>query len=324
MRKPLISVIIPVYNVEKYIAKCIESVINQTYRNLEIIIVNDGSTDKSGTICDIYRNQDSRIKVIHKMNGGLSAARNAGIEIMSGEYVTFIDSDDYVNRRFIQILYESLVKEDADISICNYRHVYESCEHSQEIGSSFNEIVFNHDQSLDCLYSKIYKYQFTTAWGKLYNSNLFNEVRYPVGRNYEDMATTHKVLDLSSKVVYIDVELYYYLVRNTSITKSEKHIKNDAFLATKDRIEYFEKSGYHSLQKRAIIQHINTIMGIIIRVDNDNKERIDELNTYLIHELAMYKNYLLKSPLFSIRLCLFFLSKKIYRLIILGKNHVKA
>ena len=177
MENDLISIIIPVYNVEKYINKCLESVINQTYRNLEIILVDDGSEDKSGKICEEISIKDNRIRVIHKENGGLSDARNIGLDNSNGEYIAFIDSDDFIERDMIEFLYYNINKYDADISICsNYIFDEEEC-----IDNSTKEIkVYNRLEILKevLLDEKIRSY----AWNKMYKRDLFYNIIFPKGR----------------------------------------------------------------------------------------------------------------------------------------------
>lgn len=180
--KELISVIIPVYNVEKYLNKSIESVIKQTYKELEIILVDDGSTDSSGKICDEFAQKDDRIKVIHKKNGGLSDARNAGISEAKGKYLGFIDSDDYIDKNFYEILYNVLKKYNSDISICKHRETYTDYEENTS-KLEIKEQVFNTEQALKelLLFGEVNNY----AWNKLYKKELFNEINYPVGKKWK-------------------------------------------------------------------------------------------------------------------------------------------
>ena len=181
----MVSVIIPIYNVEKYLKKCIESVINQTFSDLEIILVNDGSTDNCKEICEDYKSKDNRIKFIHKSNGGLSSARNAGIQVATGDYYTFIDSDDYIMSDMIEQLVYMAQLTDADISLC--------CKTNQENGfeEGINKKIeiFTKEEALKCILTE--KKILTSAWGKLYKRKLFNEVRYPDGKIYEDLGTTY-------------------------------------------------------------------------------------------------------------------------------------
>ena len=220
MKEPKISIIIPVYNVEKYLKRCIKSVLNQDYKNLEIYLVDDGSTDNSGNLCDYYAEIDNRIKVIHKTNGGLSSARNAALEKVSGKYLTFIDSDDYVAKNYISILYKTLYENEAQISVC--------CELRFKLDNSNKEIFYEAPYKkyegvkaltiIEGLRTMMTQELFdASAWGKLYLSSLFENVRYPEGINHEDIGTTFKVFCISNKIAFNSKCLYYYFQREGSI-----------------------------------------------------------------------------------------------------------
>lgn len=224
----LITIIVPVYKVEKYLPKCIDSLMQQSYKNIEIILVDDGSPDNCGVICDKYALIDKRIIVIHKSNGGLSSARNAALDIMRGEYVTFVDSDDYVSTEYIMTLYKNITKYSADISICLERYFIEykdKCE--KTIDRPFRKyngvLVMNKEEALACsLYQDLYD---AAACAKLYYSKLFRNVRFPIGYAYEDQGTIHKLFLQSKLVVYIGEYLYSYLQRNGSILHNNKNSK---------------------------------------------------------------------------------------------------
>lgn len=215
----LISVIVPIYNVEKYIRKCIDGIISQSYTNLEIILVDDGTPDNCGTICDEYASKDKRIKVIHKSNGGLSDARNVAIDVMRGKYVTFIDSDDYIGTDYIMCMYKALIETDSDLAICEYAYIYEDGKMINHPYNDKKRLVFNQEQALyELLNSKKYS---NSAWGKLYTSDHFRNVRYPKGRLYEDVPTTYKLFMQSSKIVFCADVQYYYLYRENAISKQK-------------------------------------------------------------------------------------------------------
>ena len=211
----LISVIVPVYNVEKYLRRCIDSIINQTYTNLEIILVDDGSPDNCGKICDEYADKDSRIKVIHQQNGGLSAARNAGLDIATGDYIGFVDSDDYIAPEMYEKLYEALVQSDADVSICNFQRVDEEGNRLKTREKINNDIFTNYQALTELQGNK--GLCFIIVCNKLFNKALFNEVRFPLGKKCEDNYIAHKLIYNSKRAVCIDDILYYYLQRETSI-----------------------------------------------------------------------------------------------------------
>ena len=243
-KEKLISVIIPVYNVQEYLIKCIESVINQTYENLEIILVDDGSTDKSTEICDKVKKNDSRIRVIHKENGGLSDARNVGIDNANGEYISFIDSDDYVDDNYIELLYNAIKQYDADMSIASHRVIYEKNIIDRSTGKEFCA------EPIEILKMLLYDNGIdTSAWGKLYKKSLFNEIRFPKGRFFEDSATTYMLIDKSKKIGVCSKPIYNYVIRNNSIsneTFSEKKI--DLIVSTEEMTNYI-KNKYPELEK---------------------------------------------------------------------------
>ena len=216
--KPLISIIVPVYNVETYLAKCVDSILAQTYTNLEIFLVNDGSSDCCGKLCDEYAKEDKRIKVIHKKNGGLSDARNVAIDVTTGEFITFIDSDDYVTDDYIMTLYSLIEKYECKVSIALYNTFVEGSKPK----------VVNRDYREDCqtnikaIEEMFYQEKYDTAsWAKLYHSSLFaTGIRYPKGIVYEDLSTTYLLIFQSDKVAFCNRRIYNYLLRRDSIEGS--------------------------------------------------------------------------------------------------------
>lgn len=224
----LVSVIVPIYGVELYLDNCIKSIIRQTYKNLEIILVDDGSPDRCGSICDSYAEKDIRIKVIHKENGGLSDARNTGIKIAKGDYITCIDSDDYVSNDYIEYLLYKIQENNADMSICGLIKTAKTNESKQEDHNITKEYT-----SEEALAVMLYACEFTTsACGKLYRKELFDGVEYPIDKYSEDMFTTYKLIVKSSKIVYGDRVCYYYLYRPGSILTGSFSLKHlDVFEA---------------------------------------------------------------------------------------------
>lgn len=223
-----ISVIIPVYNVERYLRECVDSIINQTYKNLEIILVNDGSTDESGRICNEYAKQDNRIKVYHKENGGASCSRNYGLAKATGELITFVDSDDWVVEDYVEILYKEQQKADADIVIGNYLKYNESdgkfyyyvldesflIEEVNPIDSVIRQSAWKHNTSA-----------FIVLVGKLFKKEIFNNIHYPVGKIFEDDFVTHKLLFKSKKTILVNGNYYFYRVRENSVMTSNFTLK---------------------------------------------------------------------------------------------------
>lgn len=229
----LISVIVPVYNVDKYLKRCLDSIISQTYKNLEIILVDDGSTDTSGEICDEYAKLDGRIKAIHKENGGLSSARNAGLDIMTGEYVTFVDSDDYVSNDYVNLMYSQICKHNADIAVVSFKMFFDGdCECIYDDVPTIT--VYNQKNAIRELLhiAKIKQ----SAWGKLYCSELYKTIRFPYGKLYEDLAVIYKIMLKANKTVYIDAPLYQYYIRENSIMQSDFSTKQYV------EVEFIEES----------------------------------------------------------------------------------
>ena len=218
----LISIVVPVYNVEKYLSTCVESILKQTYSNIEVILVDDGSTDCSGKMCDHYMGQDERIKVIHKKNGGLSDARNKGIIQAEGKYITFIDSDDVVSSDYVEYLYNILEENDGDIAICDPVHCYpnEKIVFEQE---TFMRVYKAEDAIVEMLYQKSF---LVAAWGKLYKKDYFEEIEFPKGMLFEDSAVMYKIFDKAKIIVYGNAKLYGYMHREGSIT-TKKFSKRD-------------------------------------------------------------------------------------------------
>ena len=239
MQNPLISIIVPIYKVEEYIKNCIDSIISQTYKNLEIILVDDGSPDNCGNICEEYSLKDKRIKVIHKKNGGLSSARNAGLDIASGEYIGFIDSDDWIEGDMYESLYNALVEYNADISVCG-RYIVQG-NRITTISDSEKAEVFTRREALSELVLDEYSGMKNFAWDKLYKKELFENIRYPEGKYYEDIFTTYKLFSLSNKIVDIKSPKYYYLLREDSICGTNDASKRyDYYQANIECLEYIK------------------------------------------------------------------------------------
>ena len=229
MKQPLISVIVPCYKVEEYLPKCIESILSQTYRHLEILLVDDGSPDRSGEICDEYAARDSRIKVIHKENGGLSDARNVALDVMKGEYVTFIDSDDYVAEDYVEYLWNMINQSNADISAILDLHFMDDIQPVVDNSSACIKVL-NRDEYLCKIFYQLPEVT-TGAQCKLYRKNLFDRIRFPKGYLYEDLLTVHKIIMLSRKNVISNHVSYFYRERENSIISSPySRLKYDSTL----------------------------------------------------------------------------------------------
>lgn len=268
----LISVIIPIYNVEAYLHRCVDSILRQTYQNLEIILVNDGSPDRCGEICDAYALKDNRVNVVHKVNGGLSDARNEGINIARGKFISFIDSDDWVNDDYIEKLYNLLIMTQSEISVCNfYATSNENVEYDQ---SKIAEILqFTNIEALSQFNNK-YSEQLVVAWGKLYKKTLFDNLRYPVGRIHEDEFITYKLIHKSQGVVLTTEPLLYYWQRENSITGNSFNLNNrlDAIDAIQEKAEFFENIMEMELRDKTY----RTLFGLY----KNTLDQIDVLNNF--------------------------------------------
>ncbi len=218
---PLISIIIPVHNVENLIPVCLTSIINQTYLNLEIIVIDDGSTDSSYEICQQFAMKDSRIHLIHQENQGVSCARNAGLDIANGEYISFVDSDDYIHPQMIEILYQTLIENNADISMCNYTDVFEgNVPTVLELPKSKEIENMSGYEGIGKLLHRYYV-PYVVPWNKLYKRTLFSNIRFPVGLTHEDEYVMQEIFLHAKKISYLKNPLYFYLQRNSSITHTE-------------------------------------------------------------------------------------------------------
>ena len=235
MDKDLISVIIPVYNVEKYLIRCVDSVVNQTYKNLEIILVNDGSTDSSGILCDKLAKNDARIKVIHKENGGLSDARNIGQQESKGVYIIFVDSDDYVHVDMINSLYEQITNENADVSICGVMNVYLNSQNPQ---CADTELYFTCEKKEFLKEYLIGERIPGSICNKLLKRSVANKLKFPVGKIYEDAFYHYDLISVAEKFVVNTKPYYYYYHRGGSITT--KPFKNKDLVYIDIYKKYYE------------------------------------------------------------------------------------
>ena len=307
----LISVIVPVYNVRAYLESCINSIINQTYKNLDIILVDDGSTDGSGEVCDKFLEIDKRIRVFHKNNGGLSDARNYGLKEAQGELIGFVDSDDMLDKRMYEVLYYNMKKFDADISICSYKLVW-SQELEPNIANEDTEgEVFSSEEALNALLS-IKKFQ-SHACDKLYKKNLFNDIKYPKGLIYEDIATTYKLIDRSNKIVYCKYKGYFYLQRKESIFHSKFSIKHmDMIKAYNDMIKYF-RIYYPNIVNRAISMYVNANI-ILLKEMYISKYKDKNIEKELIRNIKKNLHLYIKSNNIKLKYKIFGINSVYFRI----------
>ena len=266
---PLISIVVPVYNVEKYITRCLDSILNQTYTNFELILINDGSTDSSGKICEDYQSRESRITVLNQENQGLSAARNEGIEIAQGKYITFIDSDDYVYPKYLEKLLNAIIEHKADISLCGSERFTETIGnniHKNIIGEkcisgkdACKEIYMPNNRSVD----------YVVAWGKLYKREMFCNYRYPIGRLHEDQFVTYKLFYDSDRVVEVGECLYGYFQNPNGIMRSNFSIRRyDEIVARNEAKKFFEEKREYEIVRMIDARVENLIAEYSIRARN--------------------------------------------------------
>lgn len=214
----MITVIIPVYNVQDYLARCVDSVLAQTHQDLEIILVDDGSTDASGDICDQYAERDSRISVIHKSNGGLSDARNAALDVMRGDYVTFVDADDYVHPQFVELLLHTIEGTGAPIAVCRWQELNDGERPKSADTGNITTKLFSQAEAINSVF---YQQELNhSACSRLFKASIFDGLRFPEGKLYEDLAVIYPILKKVDRVALISPAMYYYMHRTGSIIES--------------------------------------------------------------------------------------------------------
>ena len=246
--KPLISIIVPIYNLVKYLPKCVESILNQTFKVFELILVNDGSTDNSGEICDKYSYIDDRVKVVHKKNAGVSSARNAGLYLAQGEYIGFVDPDDYIEKDMFEILYNLCEKNNADISICK------NCREINGLLDKKNETIYvkelkNEDAVREVFKANLYRF---ALWNKLCKKKCFEDIIFPEGRIHEDLSVTYKVIANANKVMFTNYIGYIYVKREESIlTKIYNENRLQSFIGWDEIFEFMNKN-YPNLSTEVI------------------------------------------------------------------------
>lgn len=267
----LVSVIVPVFNVDKYLGKCIESIINQSYRNLEIILINDGSTDKSLYICEMYKTRDDRIKVIDKKNGGLSSARNAGLDIMNGEYVIFVDSDDFINENMVKDLLQAAISENADIVQSGFQMIYDSGEIKKRY-KYINNIINTKKSILEAYF--VQQSINVILCNKIYKANLFENIRMVEGKNNEDYMIMPELLSNCNKFMNIDGIYYNYLQREDSIMGSmftEK--KMDSIYASEYVVRLCKEKIFAYENMARVLLCMNCINCYITLMKSDTKDK---------------------------------------------------
>lgn len=315
----MISVIVPVYNVFPYLGECIETICRQTFKDLEILLIDDGSTDGSGALCDDFAKRDTRIKVIHQENQGLSCARNIGIEQASGEYIVFIDSDDRIHPEMIQIMYNAMCQYAAELVICSHKRIQE--KEPQGVYVKKIKVEAQDTEVLsgrECIkrtntYERV---DMTVAWNKLYRKSLFRYLRYPVGRMHEDEFLTYKILYSLKACVYIKIPLYEYRMRKNSImgSKNIRRLK-DKLDATEEKCHFFEQKKDKELYYETLRRYETSIAEVILALRDMSSEVV------LRQELekrfkAVYREKVIPSPIafrHKVKYMIFMKVPKLYR-----------
>lgn len=298
-----ISVVIPVYNVEKYLSECLDSVVNQTYKNLQIIIVDDGSTDSSGKICDVYAEKDNRITVVHQKNAGAGAAKNTGLELIDGDYFSIIDSDDYIELDMYEKMVNSLEKYNADIVQCLFRNVYvnDSFDRKYKIKGNYPKVL----TPKNFLKEYLYDWKYAIFANKVFKSSLLKDIRFPVGRKIDDEFFTYKLICNSKKIVNIEDVLYSYRMRKTSVMN-----ENDSDRLIYDRIDCFVerydyiRRKYPSLNKKYLAKLYDSLLYYKTQVKNTEKlekyiskiqkpkiNKIDKINEIMRYKKLLDESY---------------------------------
>ena len=295
--KQLVSIIVPVYNVEKYIERCIDSILEQSYEEIEVLLIDDGSTDNSGKICDEASQKDKRITVVHKKNGGLSDARNVGLELCKGDWILFVDSDDCINKYVVQICIESATKKDgADIIWFNYTNV----EDNQNVDFREKKVAMEMQTETGALAVKrcFMNVGSIVVWNKMYKRSLFQKLRFPKGKIHEDEFLTYKLLYNAKKVGYIDVSLYYYTIRNNSIMRTEFNKKRLVLLEVfEERIVFFKNRNEQELYEISVMQYYH-ILRTLYALSGQKKEYIKEQKV-IVDKIINYSSEFLKNKYLS-------------------------
>lgn len=302
---PKISVIVPCYNVENSVERCLNSIKNQSFKNFEALVVDDGSSDNTSKLIKNYIKRDQKFKYYYKKNGGLSSARNYGIEKAKGKFLCFIDSDDYIEKKYLESLYMSVTENNSDIAICAFNRVYPKTTNFNPVDNSFPELI-----------------KYPAAWNKLYRAELFKNtnIRFPEGMWYEDLGTLPKLLMLDSKISVVNRPLYNYIINNKSIT----HTYDDRIYQIYDIVEDLEKfASNHKLQtkyssKLEFIYIYHILAGTAYRIsfmDNFSPNVLKDIVDYVEKKYPNWsKNRYIKTLPIHFKLFLFLLHTHQYRL----------
>lgn len=306
----MISIIVPVYNIEKYIEKCIRSILNQSFKKIEVILVDDGSTDGSLAICQQYSRLDERIKVITKENGGLSSARNEGIKQSTGEYIAFIDGDDFVHPQYIEKLYNTLSSFDADMSVCGIEIVDENGKITDKLSTGaiykpycpFTREKLSPIEVERRYYTEENGFIFVVAWNKLYKRQIFENLLYDEGKIYEDEYLFSTLLRKCREISFVTDKLYFYVQRNNGITSKSK--QRDKFQYISEifyrRISIYENEQNQELITRACEKFLRQIITYYYFLNKEEKSKAKDIYYKIIKQYNMPAIYWGMYPIIGI------------------------
>lgn len=318
--KPLISVIVPVYNVEKYLRKCVDSIINQTYKNIEILLIDDGSTDGSGAICDEYSQRYDIVTAYHKQNGGLSSARNYGIERAKGEFIGLVDSDDYIHEEMYDRLYTLLVENDADLSECKLADVYNGKVRSSN--KKIEVLIVNSETAIDYAFKA--EIASVAAVDKLYRRSLFDNVRYPEGKTIEDGYVIVDILSACSKIVISTEQLYYYVHRKGSITTNAFSKKNLDAIITYEKNYNIIKNKYPAIVDTAKMRLCWAYFYVLDKIIYDKTTENRDIKKDVIKYLRANYSFIIRNKQFTkgrkIAASMLMVSPRLYQICVTMQN----
>lgn len=288
MEKPLISVIVPIYNVEKYLERCVNSILEQTYQNIEVILVDDGSPDSCPKLCDDFAEKDNRVKVVHKENGGLSDARNAGMNIATGEITAFIDSDDWIDKNMFDDMYSRMTEDNSDIVSCGVNSVYDYCTWEIPLEKDDEHYLLDRTEAMKELLTDGKLKQH--VWNKLYKTDIIKNIPFEKGKYHEDVFWSYQAVAAAEKVSVVKTGYYYYIQRSDSIMGAEYSEKRlDALDAMKQRCE-FMKDNMPELYNQALTIYIGSCMyHMQLALNCKNTRNNKEIKTNIKDRLC-YKN----------------------------------
>lgn len=289
LNQDLISVIIPVYNAEDFLERCLLSVLSNSYKNIEVFLVDDGSTDSSPAICDEYAEKDKRINVIHKKNGGTAEARNTALKYAKGKYIAFADNDDFIHKDFYKIMHNAITATDSDVVVCELTRDMPIDEFNKEIDLTA-EVVNKHNFILGTYCGDWTRN--TAPWNKLYKRELFDNIKFPSGKGYEDAYTTYKLLYTADKITYVNAALYYWWNNKNSYSSKKSNPKKLFFReeAIREQAFYYNEPSYNDVRKAAIKFYIGQLLLMHYQLNNDF-ENSDDLNLCIKKMKSLIRKY---------------------------------